>query len=72
MDMTINKATVITTYRDIMLVGYTRCYVEDHMRSDVGKLLLVLVPLYFEAENVMLWCELFGCNTKRVGVIFTK
>ena len=44
--MTTNKATVINTDREIMLVDCTRCYVEDYMRSDVGELLLVLVPLF--------------------------
>ena len=71
-DMTTNKATVIDSDRDIMLVDYTRCYVEDYMRSGVGELLLVLIPLYFELENIMPWCELFASNTKRVDVNFTK
>ena len=70
--MTTNKASVTNSDRDIMLVDYTGCYVEDYMRSDVGQVLLVLIPRYCEVENIMPWCELFACNTKRVDVTFTK
>ena len=35
-------------------------------------MILVLVPLFFEVENITPWSELFGGTAKRVDITFTK
>ena len=71
-DTTINNTSDISQDRDIMLVDYTRCYVEDYMQCHIGEMILVLVPLFFEDENITPWSELFGGTAKRCDITFTK
>ena len=71
-DTTIHNTSDISQDRDIMLVDYTRCYVEDYMQCHIGEMILVLVPLYFEDKNITPWSELFGGTAKRCDITFTK
>jgi len=56
-NINLNNSNSENKFRDIHLVDYSRCYVEDYMLVEVGEIVLILVPLcYIDDDNS--WSEI--------------
>ena len=56
----------------ISISNYTRCYVEDYMRREIGESLLVLLPSRYADDTFSSWFSLMSTDIKYIDICFTK
>ena len=56
----------------ISISNYTRCYVEDYMRREIGESLLVLLPTRYADDTFSSWFSLMSTDIKYMDICFTK